>query len=103
MRIETVLLILGMALVTYIPRVLPALFTERMKFGKKAESFLKLIPYTAMAALIFPGVFTVDSASPVVGIAGGAVAILLAWFKLPLIVSVMGAIGVDLLIYAFLL
>ena len=70
---DFLLLILGMTLVTYIPRAIPAVLLEKLSFGGRMEKFLRLIPYTAMAALIFPGVFAVD-ANPLIGIAGGAVA-----------------------------
>lgn len=93
------LLILGMTAVTYIPRMLPSVLIEKLKFGPKMEKFLNLIPYTAMAALIFPGVFTVDSANPFIGIAGGATAFLLAWKKCPVMVCVLAAIAVDFLLY----
>lgn len=96
------LLILGMALVTYIPRAIPAVLVERMKFGSRAEKFLKLIPYTAMAALIFPGVLTVDASNPFIGLAGGAVAGVLAWKKCPLMVCVLAAIATDFLLYCIL-
>jgi len=90
-----------MMLVTYIPRAIPSVLVGRVKYGKKVEKFLKLIPYTAMAALIFPGVFTVDS-NPIIGIAGGAAAGILAWFKFPVMVCVLAAIGVDFVIYLFI-
>ncbi len=93
------LLIVGMALVTYIPRALPAVFIEKMNFGTRTEKFLKLIPYTAMAALIFPGVFMVDAEHPVVGIVGGLVAVVLAWKKMPVMVCVLAAIAADLALY----
>lgn len=96
------LLILGMAVVTYIPRALPAVLVDKMKFGVRTEKFLKLIPYTAMSALVFPGVFTVDMANPVIGIAGGAVAALLAWRKCPVMICVLTAIGADFLLYLIL-
>lgn len=96
------LLILGMAIVTYIPRAIPAIFVGRLKFPPKVEKFLKLIPYTAMAALIFPGVFTTDADRPIIGIVGGAVAGLLAWKKCPIMVCVLAAIGADFLLYMVL-
>ena len=71
---SVLLLILGMALVTYIPRALPAIWMERLHFGPRFEKFLNLIPYTAMAALIFPGVLTVDSGRPWIGLVGAAAA-----------------------------
>lgn len=96
------LLILGMALVTYIPRAIPAVLVERMRFGPRAEKFLKLIPYTAMAALILPGILTVDGERPYIGLAGGVVAGVLAWKKCPLMVCVLSAIATDFLLYYFL-
>ena len=51
MNYSIILLIIGMALVTYIPRALPAIVIERLKFNTRVEKFLRLIPYTAMAAL----------------------------------------------------
>ena len=93
------LLIFGMMAVTYIPRMLPSVLIEKLKFGPKMEKFLNLIPYTAMAALIFPGVFAVDSANPIIGIVGGAVAFILAWRKCPVMVCVLAAIAADFLLY----
>lgn len=74
------LMILGMTLVTYLPRVLPAFLMGRIRLSARVEHFLQLIPYTAMTALVFPGVFTVD-ANPVLGVVGAAVAGGLAWKK----------------------
>lgn len=100
--LEAVILILGMTAVTYIPRAIPAVLIDKMKFGDKIEKFLKLIPYTAMSALIFPGVFFTDPEKPVIGIAGAVAAALLAWRKCPIIVCVLAAIGVDFLLYLIL-
>lgn len=96
------LLIFGMTAVTYIPRMLPSVLIEKLKFGPKMEKFLNLIPYTAMTALIFPGVFTVDASNPAIGIIGGAVAFLLAWRKCPVMVCVLAAIAADFLLYLIL-
>lgn len=98
-RMEILLIILGMTAVTYIPRALPAVILDKLKFSAKVEKFLKLIPYTAMTALIFPGIFTVDTAHPAIGIVGGLVAILLAWRKVQVIICVLAAIGADILLY----
>ena len=98
-RMEVLLIILGMTAATYIPRALPAVILDKLKFSAKVEKFLKLIPYTAMTALIFPGIFTVDTAHPAIGIVGGLVAILLAWRKVQVIICVLAAIGADILLY----
>jgi branched-subunit amino acid transport protein len=78
------LVILGCAVVTFIPRLIPALFIDRLDFLPKAEKFLNLIPFTALAALICPGVLTVDSQLWYIGLIGAVVAAGLAWKKVPL-------------------
>lgn len=59
-------MIIGMGIVTYLPRTLPAILIEKMHFTPRAETFLRLIPYTAMAALIFPGILGVNE-QPLIG------------------------------------
>ena len=78
------LVILGCAIVTFIPRLIPALFIDKLNFSPKVEKFLNLIPYTALAALICPGVLTVDSQLWYIGLIGAVVAAGLAWKKVPL-------------------
>lgn len=101
MQLEIMFLIIGMTAVTYIPRALPAVFAGKIKFNARFEKFLRLIPYTAMSALIFPGIFSVDEQNPYIGIIGGAVAAMLAWVKMPVIVCVIGGIVADMILYAF--
>ena len=89
------LLILGMALVTFIPRILPAFIVEKIKMNRYAERFLKLIPYTATAALFFPGVIGVGGDRWYIGVIGALAAILLSLIpRIPswvvVIVSVLG-------------
>ena len=100
---QMIILILGLSIVCFIPRAIPALFADKMQsLGPKAEKFLRLIPYTAMAALIFPGVLSVDASKPGVGIAGAAVAGLLAWLKCSVMVCVTAAIAAVFVIYLFI-
>ena len=85
---EMWIVIVGMLAVTYIPRALPAVVLEKLHFGRRVEKFLSLIPYTAMAALIFPGVLSVD-ARWYVGAVGAAVAVglsLTRFGKVPIVV-----------------
>lgn len=98
-RYDVIMLLLGMSLVTYIPRMLPAAFVDKFRFGGRVEKFLKLIPYTAMAALIFPGILTVDAENCWIGLVGGSVAALLAWRKCPMMVCVVAGICANLLVY----
>ena len=93
-------LIFCMMLVTYIPRMLPSLFVDKLYVGKRFRKFLELIPYTAMAALIFPGVVGVDEKMWIVGVAGALVAVALSLVKkMPLTVVVIAAVLTDMLIY----
>ena len=97
--------IIGCALVTFIPRLIPALFIDKLDFSPKVEKFLNLIPYTALAALICPGVLTVDSQLWYIGLIGAIVAAGLAWKKVPLgaivILTVVILIGVYSIIPFF--
>ena len=77
-------MIIGCALVTFIPRLIPAVFVDKLNFGPGFEKFLNLIPFTALAALICPGVLTVDPNIWYIGLAGAIVAAALAWKKVPL-------------------
>ena len=92
------IVIIGCALVTFIPRLIPALFIDKLDFSPKVDKFLNLIPYTALAALICPGVLTVDNQLWYIGLIGAIVAAGLAWKKVPLgaivILTVVILIGV---------
>ncbi|MBS1250887.1 MAG: hypothetical protein MAG431_02486 [Chloroflexi bacterium] len=89
---NTLLLILGMTAVTYLPRMVPALFMDRFQFPAWFRNWLKNIPYAALGALIFPGVLLVDEDQPLVGVVGGLVAGLLAYFRVHIIYIMTAAI-----------
>ena len=92
--------ILGCALVTFIPRLIPALFIDRLDFPPKVEKFLNLIPYTALAALICPGVLTVDNQLWYIGLIGAVVAAGLAWKKVPLGAIVILTVVILIAVYS---
>ena len=97
------LLIILMMLVTYIPRMLPSQITDKLRVGKKFRKYLELIPYTAMAALIFPGVISVDEKLWYIGVVGAAVAILLSLIKkIPVVLVVVAAVLADVALYYFI-
>ena len=50
MRLEIVLLVLGMTLVTYIPRALPAVFLDKIRLSPRLERFLNLIPWLRLSS-----------------------------------------------------
>jgi branched-subunit amino acid transport protein len=80
-----------MVLVTYLPRVLPLFLPNQRSLPVWLERWLKLVPYTALGALIFPGILTVDPSRPWVGIVGGIAAILAAWKLNNLVITVVVA------------
>ena len=97
-----VLLIIGMALVTYLPRAIPAVLIDKMRFSVKADKYLSIIPYTAMTALIFPGILSIDPNSIWIGVIGGTTAVLLGMKKLPIMVVVLGSVAMVMLAYYLL-
>ena len=95
---KTVYLIAGMAVVTYLPRLLPALFLNRFRFPTWFEKWLKSIPYAALGALIFPGILLVKQDQPLLGLAGGVVALVLALLNLHVTLVMAGSIIVVYLL-----
>ncbi|NQS90824.1 MAG: AzlD domain-containing protein [Chloroflexi bacterium] len=92
------LIILGMALVTYLPRLLPALFLDRFQFPGWFQKWLKSIPYAALGALIFPGVLLVGKDQPWLGLAGGFTAFLLSILNIHITLVMAGSIAVVILL-----
>jgi branched-subunit amino acid transport protein len=90
-----------MTLVTYIPRLLPFIIFSNTKISLFAERFLKLIPFTALAALIFPGVLNatdnIESA-----LVGSFIAFVFSYFGFNIIIiivgSILGVMSIELLI-----
>ncbi len=94
------ILIIACALVTFIPRLIPAIFVDKLNFSPKFEKFLNLIPYTALAALICPGVLTVDNQLWYIGLIGAIVAACLAWKKVPLGAIVIITVVILIAVYS---
>lgn len=85
-------LILGMAIVTYLPRFLPLVVLNEDMINPKLRQFLQYIPYTSLSILLIRGVI---SSSPemrlptVVGIGASA---LMAYTRGNLVLSVLSGI-----------
>ena len=93
-------LIFFLCLSTYIPRMLPALFMDKIQVSGKVSIFLQLIPYTAMASLIFPAILYVDE-NIWIGIIASLVAVIASLKKLPIIGVVLSSVVACLLVYSF--
>lgn len=86
------LIIIGMSIATMVPRIIPAFLVDKLQFRPWVNRWLSAIPYAALGALIFPGILTIIPEEPIIGILGGAVAIILAYFGLNVVLVVLGAI-----------
>lgn len=98
---KVLLVIIGMALVTYIPRLLPALFLNHFQFPDWFRKWLQSIPYAALGALIFPGVLLVDKDQPWLGLAGGLLAFLLSLLKMHITLVMAGSIAIVIVLQYF--
>lgn len=84
--------IMLMAVVTYIIRVTPMVIFRKKIENERIKSFLYYIPYTVLAAMTFPAIFS-STQSSASSIAGCVVAVLLAYFNKGLLVVALGAAG----------
>ena len=79
-----------MAAVTYIIRMIPFTFFRKKIKSRFVRSFLKYIPYAVLSAMTIPAVFT-STGNVVTSVVGTLVAVVLAFFDLPLIVVALAA------------
>lgn len=85
------LIIFGMAIVTYIPRLLPFIFLNRETIPPLLQSILKNVPYAALGALIFPGILFIQD-NIWFGIVGGLVALVVSYLGASLVIVVISAV-----------
>ena len=79
-----------MAVVTYLIRMVPFTFFRKKIKSKYVRSFLKYIPYAVLSAMTIPAIFT-STGNVITSVVGTIVALILAFFDLPLIVVAMAA------------
>ncbi|TFD97643.1 AzlD domain-containing protein [Jeotgalibacillus sp. R-1-5s-1] len=87
-------IIVGMAIVTYIPRVLPLTILEGKELPPFLQGVLKNIPYAVLGALIFPGILLIQPENILFGVIGAAAAFLLAAIGADVMLVVLGSIVV---------
>jgi len=76
--------VLVMAVVTYIPRVLPLSLMRRRVESRFLQSFLYYMPYAVLGAMTFPAILEA-TATPWSAAVGMAVALILAYLRLNLL------------------
>lgn len=85
-----VIYIAVMAEVTYLIRMIPfTLFRQKIR-SKFFRSFLHYIPYAVLSAMTIPAIFYSTGSMPT-AVVGAAVAVILAYCRLPLIVVALAA------------
>ncbi|MFE8700279.1 AzlD domain-containing protein [Cytobacillus sp. FJAT-54145] len=99
MHSEMVWMIIGMAVVTYIPRMLPFVLFKGKELPAFLQGVLKNVPYATLGALIFPGILFIQE-DIWYGLLGAAAAFIAAFLGANVIVVVLGSITV-LSIYSF--
>lgn len=82
-------LILGMTLVTYLPRYLPLNLLSELDLNPKIRQFLTYIPYTSLSILIIRGLLTSSKDMFLPTIVGIGAAGIASWIKGNLVVSVL--------------
>ena len=89
-----------MAGMTYIIRVTPMVVFRKKIKNNRIKSFLYYIPYTVLAAMTFPAIFS-STESPAGALAGCVAAVLLAYFRCGLLIVALGAAGTVFLMSMF--
>lgn len=82
--------IVVMAVVTYLIRMIPFTFFRKKITSRFFRSFLYYIPYAVLSAMTIPAIFY-STGSLITSVAGTVVAVILAYFDLPLIVVALSA------------
>ena len=87
-------LVILMALVTYIPRLLPLVLVKAGKIPYKFKLFLSYIPYAVLGALIIPDGLSGIPNSVLISIIVLAVAAFISWYKNNVILSFIISVAV---------
>ena len=92
------LLILGMAVVTYIPRMVPMLLLKGKALPVFVRNFLQVLPVCALGALLVPGLLSSIPESPAAAVIGTTTAGAVSLTRGGLLLSVVAGVGVSYLV-----
>lgn len=96
-----VFMIIGMAIVTYLPRMLPLVALNGKKMPPFLQAILSNVPFAALGALIVPGIFLIND-NIWYGVIGAGVAFTVAYLGANVIVVVMSSIAALTIFSLFL-
>jgi branched-subunit amino acid transport protein len=95
-------MIIGMGVVTYIPRMMPFVLFKGKELPPFIQGVLKNVPYATLGALIFPAIIFIQDDDIWYGVLGAAAAFIVAFLGANVIVVVLGSIAI-LALYAYFL
>ncbi|WMM24522.1 AzlD domain-containing protein [Tissierella sp. MB52-C2] len=90
-------LIIGMTLVTYLPRLIPLALLNNRNINKSLKEFLLYIPYTSLSILIIRGILTAADGMKIVTVIGVGIAAIISYIKGNLVLSVLAGIILSFL------
>ncbi|MDV6376933.1 AzlD domain-containing protein [Sporosarcina sp. GW1-11] len=85
-------MLLGMAIATYLPRMIPLTFLDGKELPPIVSGVLRNIPYAVLGALIFPAILHIQE-DMLFGVIGTVVAFSLAFIGLDVMFVVIGTIA----------
>ena len=85
------LIILGMALATYLPRFIPFLALPKKTLPPRVDRFFYYLPFAFLGALIFPGILSSLSDLRAIAVAS-LISLVLAWFNIKPVGVILGAV-----------
>lgn len=90
---DKVLIILIMALVTYVIRAIPIVFLNKKIESKWIRSFLEFTPYAVLGAMTFPNIIY-STGNITAAIIGFIIAIILAYMEKSLVTVALSAVTI---------
>ncbi|PID21858.1 branched-chain amino acid transporter [Sporosarcina sp. P3] len=85
-------MLLGMAIATYVPRMIPLTILDGKELPPVISGVLRNIPYAVLGALIFPAILHIQD-DILFGIIGAVIAFALAFIGLDVMFVVIGTIA----------
>lgn len=100
MNMSIIILIAGMGIATYVPRMLPFILFRGKTIPAFWQRVLANIPYATLGALIFPGILYIRD-DIWYGLVSGASGVALGILGFNIIFVVLGSVGVLMICLSF--